>query len=142
VTGPYVLDNSAWVRLNDPRVEEDRVAEIVEGMSSGLVWTSTVFLLEAGYSARDTSSYLEIRDTLGVLPHAPLDEEASMRALDLRAQLVTVGHHRLPAQDLFTAAVAERHDLTVLHYDGDYDIILERTDCEATAEWLVPRGSL
>ena len=42
------------------------------------------------------------------------------------------------AEDI--AATAERHDVTVLHYDDDYDRIAAVTG--QPAEWVVPRGSV
>ncbi|WP_422733293.1 hypothetical protein ACN26Y_20445 [Micromonospora sp. WMMD558] len=41
--------------------------------------------------------------------------------------------------DLLTAATAERHDATVLHYDGDFDMITAITGQPTT--WVVPAGS-
>jgi predicted nucleic acid-binding protein len=38
--------------------------------------------------------------------------------------------------DLLIAAAAERAGLTVLHYDGDYDIIAKVTG--QRCEWVVP----
>ena len=46
----------------------------------------------------------------------------------------------VPLPDLLVAAVAERHRLTVLHYDGDFDLISALTN--QPTEWVVPRGSL
>jgi predicted nucleic acid-binding protein len=41
--------------------------------------------------------------------------------------------------DLLIAATAERHGVTVLHYDADYDLIAEVTG--QLTQWVVPRGS-
>jgi hypothetical protein len=41
-----------------------------------------------------------------------------------------------------TAALADRHELGILHYDRDYDLILERTDLRFGSVWLARRGSL
>ncbi len=142
VTGRYVLDNSAWARLNDARVDESRIAEIADGMDAGIVWASTVLCLEAGYSARDAEAHGLLMRGFMRLPLAPVNEQASNRALVLQAQLAAVGHHRVPPSDLLTAAIAEQHALTILHYDKDFDVILDKTDCAAAAEWLVPRGTL
>jgi hypothetical protein len=38
------------------------------------------------------------------------------------------------------AAVAERHRVSILHYDADYDLIAEVT--EQPTEWVVPRGTV
>lgn len=39
---------------------------------------------------------------------------------------------------LLIAAVAERHELTLLHYDADFDTIAEITGQDA--RWVVPRA--
>lgn len=44
--------------------------------------------------------------------------------------------------DLIIAALADRHDLGILHYDADYDLIRERTDLDFDSVWLAPRGAL
>lgn len=44
--------------------------------------------------------------------------------------------------DLIIAALADRHDLGILHYDADYDVIRERTDLDFDSVWLAPRGTL
>jgi hypothetical protein len=36
----------------------------------------------------------------------------------------------------------ERHDLGVLHYDHDYDLIVEKTDLAFDSVWLAARGTL
>ena len=41
---------------------------------------------------------------------------------------------------LLIAAVAERERVTVLHYDGDYDLIRKVTG--RPARWIVPRGTI
>jgi predicted nucleic acid-binding protein len=40
---------------------------------------------------------------------------------------------------LVIVAVAERHGATVLHYDGDYDMIAEVTG--QPTRWVVPAGT-
>jgi len=42
--------------------------------------------------------------------------------------------------DLLIAAAAEVNDLTVLHYDADFDRISTLT--EQRCEWVVPAGSV
>jgi predicted nucleic acid-binding protein len=41
--------------------------------------------------------------------------------------------------DLLIAATAEIKDLTVWHYDADFEVIAEVTG--QAAEWVVPRGT-
>ena len=44
--------------------------------------------------------------------------------------------------DLLTAALAVQHGVGVLHYDADYDAIVDRGGEPFLSEWLAPRGSL
>jgi hypothetical protein len=47
--------------------------------------------------------------------------------MDVQGELSKSGRHRVPIPDLLVAAAAEKGGLTVLHYDGDYDIIASVT---------------
>lgn len=63
------------------------------------------------------------------------------RALDVQQRLWAEGLIRaVPLPDLLIAAVAERHRVTVLHYDADYDHIASIT--QQPAAWVVPQGSV
>ena len=137
-----LLDNSAWVRLGDAAVPDDRTTELAAALEAGGVAVCLPFLLEAGYSARNVRDHDGLMDELLALPYFHIDVDVERRALDAQRQLARIGHHRLPPVDLLVAAVADRHDLAVLHYDGDYDLIAEKTDLSFDSEWLVPRGTL
>lgn len=142
MTTTLLLDNSAWVRLADAALPAERADEIAEALESGLIAACLPFLLEAGYSARSAREHDQLLTELHALPQYHLDEAAGKRALDAQAQLARVGHHRLPPVDLLIAALADRHDLGVLHYDHDYDLIAEKTDLAFESVWLAPRGTL
>ncbi len=62
------------------------------------------------------------------------------RALGVQHQIAERGQHRLSLPDLLIAAVAEINELTVLHYDADYDRIADITS--QPVSWVVPRGSI
>lgn len=49
-------------------------------------------------------------------------------------------HRSVKLPDLIIAAVARRHEATVLHYDHDYDAIAAVT--EQSMRWLVQPGTL
>jgi hypothetical protein len=142
MTTTLLLDNSAWVRLGDAAVPDDRAAELAAVLEAGGVGTCLPFLLEAGYSARNARDRDELMDELLALPYFHIDDDVERRALDAQSELARTGHHRLPPVDLLVAAIADQHDLAVLHYDRDYDVIAEKTDLSFTSEWLVPRGTL
>ncbi len=62
--------------------------------------------------------------------------------MDLQAELVAWGHHRLPPVDFLIAAIAESHGLTILHHEKDFDIIPARTTIAVTSEWRAPPAML
>ena len=142
MTTTLLLDNSAWVRLGDMALPAERAEEIADALESGSIAACLPFMLEAGYSARTSREHDELLAELLALPQYHLDEAAERRALDAQAQLARVGHHRLPPVDLLIAALADRHELGVLHYDHDYDLIAEKTDLRFDSVWLADRGAL
>jgi predicted nucleic acid-binding protein len=119
-----------------------RIAEIADDLEAGRLVASLPFLLEAGYSAPNAASHRELRDELATLPWAGVDEHVERRALEAQGQLARSGHHRLPPVDLILAALADRRELGILHYDADYERILERTDLRYESVWLAERGTL
>jgi hypothetical protein len=56
--------------------------------------------------------------------------------------MARVGHHRLPPVDVIVAAVADVNRLEILHYDGYYYLLAEKTDLRFKSVWLAARGSL
>jgi predicted nucleic acid-binding protein len=63
------------------------------------------------------------------------------RALTVAELLAQRGQHRgAKPTDLVIAAAAEVQDLTVLHYDDDYERIAGVTG--QGAEWIADRGTL
>jgi predicted nucleic acid-binding protein len=142
VTTALLLDNSAWVRLADASLPTERGEEIAEWLEAGRIAACLPFLLEAGYSARNAREHDQLLTELRSLPQFHLDGVVEQRCLDAQAQLARIGHHRLPPVDLLVAALADRHELGVLHYDHDYDLIAEKTDLNFDSVWLAARGSL
>jgi predicted nucleic acid-binding protein len=142
MTAELLLDNSAWARLNHPLLFQRRADEIADALEEGRIATCLPFLLEAGYSARNSHDHGELIEQLLALPRMQIDEEIERLAIDAQAQLARVGHYRLPPVDLIVAATAERHELGILHYDGDYDLLREKTNLRFNSVWLAPRGSL
>jgi hypothetical protein len=49
-------------------------------------------------------------------------------------------HRAAGAMDLLTAAIAEQHRATMLHYDADFEHIASVTGQQH--RWVVPRGSI
>ena len=142
VSVEMLLDNSAFVRLASPALDERRSLEIADALEQGVVGVCLPFLLEAGYSARSASDHDELLRELMALPMLRIDTEVELRAVDAQHQLARAGHHRLPPVDLIICALADRHGVGVLHYDHDFDTIAERTALRFESVWLAQRGSL
>ena len=63
------------------------------------------------------------------------------RALAVQALLAARSQHRaVPLPDLLVAACAESAELTVLHYDADFERIAALTG--QPVQWVLPRGSI
>jgi predicted nucleic acid-binding protein len=142
VAGQFLIDNSAWVRLNDPALPATRAEKIAGHFEAGEIATCLPFLLEAGYSARSGTDYSELLTELRSLPHLAIDKLVEERALDAHQALARVGHHRLPPVDILIAAIADRYGAAILHYDGDYDLIRTKTTLDFESVWLHRRGGL
>jgi len=132
----YLADKSALARLGHPRVT-DRLGPL---LIDGLVATCPIIDLEVLYSARSVTDYEDMLAERRALPSYPIVETVTDRALDVQHDLARRGRHRIPLPDLLIAAVAEINDLTVMHYDADYDRIAEVT--QQPVEWVRPRGSI
>ncbi|MEE9415771.1 MAG: PIN domain nuclease [Acidimicrobiales bacterium] len=134
----YLADTSALARLHLP----DVAAALKPLIETGLVATCAVVEFEVLWSTRSPSEYEAVQSnrSLGYewLPTEDTDWE---RALEVQKQLWATGRMRtVPLPDLLVAAVGERHKVTVLHYDHDYDTITDVTN--QPMQWIVPRGSV
>jgi len=133
----YLADTSVFARN---RVHE--VATVLDPlMTNGLLATCGVLELEVLYSARNSADYLALSHGRRVaLEWLPTEDVDIRRALAVQSELAKRAQHRIAWPDLVIAAVAERHRVTLLHYDADYDLIGEITGQET--EWVVPKGSV
>jgi predicted nucleic acid-binding protein len=109
---------------------------------SGEIATCLPFLLEAGYSAQSAVDHERIMDQLGKLFFVPIDAEVEAIARKAKRELARVGHHRISSIDLMIASCAHEAGYGVLHYDRDYDRIVELTSLRFESVWVAPAGSL
>jgi predicted nucleic acid-binding protein len=137
-----LLDNSAWSQLGQDHVDDERVREVAEWMKHDRIAVCLPFLLEAGYSAQSAAARRGMMAKFDKLPRIAIDAEVERLALQAQQELADVGHHRLAPMDVMIAACAHRAEAGVLHYDGDYDVLRERTSLVFESEWLAPPGSL
>jgi predicted nucleic acid-binding protein len=100
------------------------------------------FLLEAGFSARGAEDHRVVLARLGQLSRFPIDREVERVAQTAQRELAEGGHHRLSPSDLIIAACANCAGGGVLHYDRDYDLILEHTNLSFESIWVAQAGTL
>jgi hypothetical protein len=73
VTPELLLDNSAWARLDDASLSQERADQIADLLEQGRIATCLPFLLEAGYSARTGNDHRALLDDLLGLPQIHID---------------------------------------------------------------------
>jgi predicted nucleic acid-binding protein len=137
-----LLDHSAWSRLIGDLVPADREEVVLDWIEAGQLGTCLPFLLEAGYSAQTAEDHRITMARLERLPFISIDEEVESTAQMVQRELAKRGHHRLPTNDLVIAACAACVGAGVLHYDRDYDRILEHTSLNFESVWLAEPGTL
>lgn len=131
----WLVDKSVLARAAKPRVAKVLVPRI----EAGLVGIALVTELESGYSARSTLHHDEVVTLTARLIPVLMPVRAEQIARQTQRQLIERGQHRAVAvPDLLVAATAQAAGMTVLHYDGDFDLIAAITG--QPTEWVVERG--
>ncbi len=137
----FLLDLSAWARSGHLDVRE-RWAELIE---TGRLLCHPIFAVELLHNAINPRDYQHLRNDLEqafdwIWP----DAETAEIAIRLQQRLATsaTAGQRVKTPDLLIAALAVQRGVGVLHYDADYDTILDRGGERFLSEWLAPRASL
>lgn len=138
----FLIDNSAWARLNVPALPASRRAEVEGLLIEGEIAVCVPFILEAGYSARHSRDHPVLLERLRAMPRVHLDPAVEELAIEAQAQLARNAQHRIPPMDLLAAGLAHARSLALLHYDSDYEHILRHTALNFDSVWLAPQGSL
>ena len=135
-----LADTSAWTTsakdLELRRRFDDSVA-------AGEIATCHAVVFELLHGARNGTEFSETRTMLEYLPLCPIGQREWRRALGVYEMLAHQGgmhHRRVNRADLLIAAAAESADVTLLHYDADFDVIAAITG--QSTRWIAPRGSL
>ncbi|MFJ2883820.1 PIN domain nuclease [Streptomyces sp. NPDC086796] len=132
----YLIDKSALARWTKPGVRE--VLKPLHERYLLAVGQPTEY--EMVHSARDSAEAMRISTWLRAFDYLCTDDDTFARALEVQRHALNAGFHRaLSLPDLLIAAAAELNRLTVLHYDGDFDMIASLTG--QSTEWVVPPGS-
>jgi predicted nucleic acid-binding protein len=134
----YLADTSAVARLRHPQVAVV-LAPLIE---SGVLTTCGVIEFELGWAPWSGAEFDQVRaDRDAGYEGLATHDEDWRRALDVQGALWRGGRIRaVGLPDLLIAAVAERERVTVLHYDGDYELIAQITG--QPVQWIVPRGTV
>ncbi len=134
----WIIDKSVLARVDVAAVAD----AVLPRIRAGQVGVTLVTELEVGYSARSDQDYAATRrDLLDLLIPVTMPVRAEERARELQRDLVSRGQHRaVRVPDLVVAAIADIEELTILHYDADFDLIAAVTS--QPIEWVVPRGSI
>ena len=133
-----LADTSVWARKSKPGLEW-----FAPAIEDGRIAVCDMLALEVLFSARDLADFRVIEDGLLACPWLATEPRDWAEARRVFRELAARGplHHRqVRIPDLLIAAVAARHAVTVVHYDGDYDVIADVTG--QPTRWAAPRGSL
>lgn len=134
----YIADKSALGRLGHASV-----AAVLEPLIlTGRVATCGIVDLEVLYSTVSPADFAATRTRRSLaFPHVDVTDGDVTRAIDVMGLLAQAGRHRAAGiPDLLLAAVAERANLTLMHYDQDFDHIALVTG--QPTRWVVDRGSV
>ena len=134
----HLADTSALARLHH------RAVQVVLGplIEAGLVATCGVIEFELGWATRSAPELDQVRaDRDAGYEWLATHDEDWRRALDVQGALWRAGQMRaVGLPDLLVAAIAERERVTIVHYDGDYDLIARITG--QPVRWVVPPGTV
>lgn len=135
---PYLVDKSAYGRLQIAEVHD----VLQPLLARAMVAICGTVALELLFSAQSPDDHAQIELAVDTaFEWLPTEDSDFGRAREVSSLLAATGRHRaVGIAELLTAAVAERHQVTVLHYDHDYDLVSEITG--QPTEWVVPRGTV
>ena len=138
VIAKYLLDTSAAARMANPAVA-GVLSPLIEG---GVVATCASLDAEALFSTRNPPEYEQIRENRRrAYEYLPTDDRHWQAAFDVQRSLARSGRHRaVGIGDLLTAVLAAEHNLTIVHYDADFEAASEIL--AFPHRWVARRGSL
>jgi predicted nucleic acid-binding protein len=132
----HLLDTSALTRLRVPAVRK----AIEERARWGVLARAGISDLEIGFSARNAAEWDRLADAVEAFELVESTAEHLRRARQVQRMLAAKHQRGRKVPDLLVAAAAETCDLTVLHYDADFDLIAAVTG--QACQWVVPAGSI
>ena len=134
-----LIDTSVWALQRNPAIR----SWFASGLQNGELALCDMVVQEILHSASTPGIYAAMAGDLESVPRLSMDRWEWRRTLEVYGLLAAQGHqlHRsVKHPDLLIAACAERHDVTLVHYDRDYDAIGLVTG--QSMRWVAPRGTL
>jgi hypothetical protein len=132
----HVVDSSVLTRLGRAPIRE-----VIEPMvERGALARAGVSDLEVGYSARSAAEWDQLAEALEVFELVETTADHVRRARQVQRLLAAKHQRGRKIPDLLIAAAAEARDLSVLHYDADFERIAAVTG--QRCQWVVPAGSV
>lgn len=135
-----LFDTSVWAWRGNPKVNSWFSGALLTG-DLGLC---EMVALEILSGAPNRQWYEQTRELLEGAPWVHMAAAEWQRALDvhllLEQRLGTNIRRGVKHTDLLIAAAAEIHNLSLVHYDQDFDAIQQVTG--QPMQWVAPRGSL
>ena len=132
----HLVDTSVLTRLRTATVRD----AIESRAGRGELARAGISDLEIGYSARSALEWDRLADALGVFELVETTADHLRRARQVQRLLAAKHQRGRKLPDLLVAAAAEARNLTVLHYDADFDRIAAVTG--QPCEWVVPAGTV
>jgi predicted nucleic acid-binding protein len=132
----HLVDTSVLTRLARPSVRD-----VVEPMArAGQLARPTICDLEVGYAARNTDEWDRLTGALDAFEVVETSAAHVARALQVQRLLAARSQRGRKLPDVLVAAAAEALNLTVLHYDADFEHISAVTG--QAHQWVVPAGTV
>lgn len=132
----HLLDTSVVSRLGRPAVRA-----IIDPLThAGRIGRAGITDLEVGYGSRNAQEWDQDMADLSVFQVIETTADHLRRARQVQRLLASRSQRGRKVPDLLIAAAAEEAELTLLHYDNDFELIANVTG--QRCQWVVPPGSI
>ena len=135
VRATHLIETSVFTRLH-----RDEVRARLDQLPGELLARCVVTDLELGHSARNEREWDVVASMLDAFESLNLSAAAVARAQEVQRMVASAGLRGRKVPDLLIAAAAELEEVTILHYDRDFEIIASLTG--QPHDWVVPAGSI
>jgi predicted nucleic acid-binding protein len=129
-------------RVGGPLISNPVVADALRALKLGpdQLGRASISDLELGFSARNAPEWDRLAQSLSTYKLLETTATDIRRAKEVQRLLAAKHQRGRKVPDLLIAATAEAANLTILHYDSDFDLIASVTG--QSCEWIVPAGSV